>query len=160
MEVRHNKKAWSCRRPRQAGRSLVCLLIACGALVASLTFFAPPAQGGMLVNARCPCGYHTERIPIFGGRANFKTVCLFPALCEDKGTIELVNLLDLSRRPKTCPTGRYLPYTDPLLAPSQAATLLEWRLPDGTVLRLLEGNYLCPRCRNKTLRFSRAGFWD
>ncbi|MFU2208279.1 hypothetical protein [Solidesulfovibrio sp. C21] len=74
--------------------------------------------------------------------------------------VALVNLLDLSRRPKTCPTGRCLPYTDPLLAPSHGTALLEWHLPDGKVVRLLEGNYLCPRCRNKTLRFFRAGFWD
>lgn len=122
-----------------------------------------PARAGTIVDARCPCGYHTGRLLVFGGRADFKTVCMFPALCRDTDALLLVNLLDPATPPAGCPGGSAIPYDHPALAPAPGGRVVaSWRLPGQADVAavLYDGGYLCPRCRKKTLRFSQVGFWD
>jgi hypothetical protein len=140
------------------GRRLVILALVGGLI----TLFAGPAQAGNLVNARCPCGFEAKRLPVFGGRRDFRTVCRFPGLCQATGRIVLINLLDPTHRPEDCPTGRVLSYAEPPLAPDPPGrVLLSWNISSrDLVVRLYEDGYFCPRCHRKTLRFFLAGFFD
>ncbi len=150
---------YAARRSGHAPRLLaLSTLLAC--LLAVLPALARPAAAGILAEATCPCGYHVERLPLFGGYANFRTVCLFPALCRDKGILVLINLLAPGTRPTSCPSGPLMSLADPAVAPAGGETVAEWRLADNGVVRLLDGGYPCPRCGRKTLHFRQTGFWD
>lgn len=145
---------------RGLGPAMVFLL---AALLAGLTGAGPhSARAGTLVNARCPCGYHRERLPLFGGRANFRTVCRFPALCATSHELVLINLLDPLADTAHCQGTKAIPYTDPSLAPKvPGAVVASWNLRDqGMTVQLYAGAYRCPHCGRKTLRFSFAGNWD
>lgn len=151
--------AYSASRPGHArGQLALWALLAC--LLVGLPTLARPAAAGILAEASCPCGYHLERLPLFGGFANFRTVCLFPALCRDKGSLVLINLLDPGTRPASCPTGPLASLADPAVAPVDGESVAEWRLADNRVIRLLGGGYPCPRCGQMTLHFRQTGFWD
>ena len=132
------------------------------ALLVTLLILAAPVLAGTLVNARCPCGYHTERMPLFGGRANFRTVCLFPALCPTSHELVLVNLLDPLADIPQCPGGKTIPYTDPSLALTVGGPVVtSWNVRDrGLSVQLFSHGYRCPRCGRPTLSFSFAGNWD
>lgn len=127
-----------------------------------LALLAGPALAGSLISARCPCGFTINRMPVFGGRGNYKTVCLFPALCLATGQIVRINVLAPANRPKDCSVGPVISYADPSLAPDHPGeTLISWHISSkNMVLRLYQGGYYCPRCHHKTLRFSLAGFYD
>jgi hypothetical protein len=128
--------------------------------VALLLSLPPAAGAGTVVEARCACGYHIERLALFGGFANFRQVCLFPALCQDRQAVVVVNLLAPQTRPASCPTGPLSRYDTPALAPAAGASVADWRLPDGSTVRLFDGGYTCPHCSQKTLHFRTVGFWD
>ncbi|MEF3698310.1 hypothetical protein [Desulfolutivibrio sp.] len=121
-----------------------------------------PAQSGAIVSASCPCGYHRERMNLFGGLTNFRTVCRFPALCRKARAIALGNLLDPAAGAGDCPASDMVFYNDPALAPEHPGpALVTWNLPDGRgVAALFEGGYLCPACGRRTLTFRHDGFWD
>ena len=131
-----------------------------GAL-AVLIWLAAPVAAGDMVDASCPCGYHQEHIPLFGGRASFKKLCMFPALCMTNKQLTLVNVLDPGADPRGCKAKDAVRYDSPSLAPAKpGAAVASWRLPDGRVFQLYEGGYVCPRCGRPTLRFKHSGNWD
>ena len=152
--------AANCSRARVSrfapGRRLTALAV----LLACLLSAPATLRAGVLAAASCPCGFETRPMPLFGGFANFRQVCLFPALCRDTSQIVLVNLLDAAKRPKDCPSGALTVYGDPSLGPAEGSPVAEWRLPDGGAARLLDGPCQCPRCGRKTMHFRQTGFWD
>jgi hypothetical protein len=121
-----------------------------------------PAQSGAVVSAACPCGYHRERMNLFGGLTNFRTTCRFPALCRSTRAIALGNLLDPAAGAGDCPAADMVFYTDPSLAPEHPGpALVTWNLPDGRgSVALFSGGYVCPACGRRTLAFRHDGFWD
>ncbi len=144
---------------------MACLprcLIALLALAALLACHPDRASAGMRVSARCACGYHKENMPLFGGRANYKVSCLFPALCLESRELVLVNILDPTAKIRDCPGGSVVRYDDPLLAPAQKSPVVaSWNLRDrDTTVFLYAGGYVCPRCGKRTLHFVQTGFWD
>ena len=120
------------------------------------------AQSGAIVSAACPCGYHRERMNLFGGLTNFRTVCRFPALCRTARTIVLGNLLDPAAGASDCPAPDMVFYSDPSLAPEKPGpAVISWNLPDGRgVAALFGGGYVCPVCGRRTLTFRHEGFWE
>ena len=154
--------ATASQTPRWRHRAPTALSLATVLLLAALLSWpAGPAAAGMLAKATCSCGY-SRSLPLFGGRANFRRVCLVPGLCQSSGELIVYNILDPGARPKDCPAGRILPYAEPPLAPDNPQkTLTSWNVP-GTPLRyvLYREGYFCPRCHRKTLHFSLAGFFD
>jgi len=157
MEEDREEPGMSTARDRRPGPVRLALA------VLMLVFAAPGAAwAGILVNARCPCGYHREHLPIFGGRANFRTTCRFPALCRATRELVLVNILDPLGRVAGCPDGQARRYDDPSLAPTDpGAPVAVWNLPGRRErVTLFSGGYVCPRCGRRTLRFTPAGFWD
>jgi hypothetical protein len=121
-----------------------------------------PAQSGAIVSASCPCGYHRERMNLFGGLTNFRTACRFPALCRSTRAIALGNLLDPAAGAGDCPASDMVFYNDPSLVPEHPGpALVFWNLPDGRgVAALFQGGYVCPACGRRTLTFRHDGFWD
>lgn len=122
-----------------------------------------PAQAGMVVQGRCAaCGYDTGALSLFGGRANFQSVCRFPVLCVDCGKLETVNLLDQGAACRQCPASAMIAYDDPRLRVAPGGQeVASWRLEKlGRTLKLSDGGYYCPACRKMELRFRRTAMWD
>ena len=119
-------------------------------------------QAGTIVTAGCAgCGFDSGRLFLFGGRANFKTVCQFPAYCPEKRSLVSINLLADNSEGEICP-GR-IPYTDPkLMQHPGTETIASWNLsePGKMSVWLTDGDYLCPRCGQFLLHFYPAGYWD
>jgi len=119
------------------------------------------AQAGMIVSAKCDaCGYETGHLFLFGGKANFKTVCRFPAYCPEKKSLILINLM-ADNPEEDC--SEYTSYTDPKLMQNPGSkTIASWNLPEPkkTPVQLTDGGYLCPRCGQFRFHFRSAGFWD
>ena len=122
------------------------------------------AQAGSIVTAKCDvCGYDSGRLFIFGGKANFKTVCKFPAYCVNKKTLVLVNLMADKLESQACPGQIPVPYTDPQMVQNPGTkTIASWNLPEpkNTQIRLTDGDYFCPNCGKFYLRFRHSGLWD
>ncbi len=137
---------------------------ACLLLTAAFWAWCGPAQAGSVVEARCEaCGYASGNLFLFGGKALFRTVCLFPALCAEHHRLVLVNLLGDDQSSKDCPGGTPIPYTDARLAGKAGANIVaSWNLPagPGNPAVLTDGSYLCPRCGAFGLRFRLTGLWD
>lgn len=134
-------------------------LFALALVLASLP--ARPAGAGMLVRARCDCGY-TRDLSLFAGRSNFRTVCMVPGLCLTTGDMVTFNALDPQAGSRDCPDGSILSYANPPLVPEHPGQpLTTWNAPGGALHYVLyQSGYFCPRCHRKTLRFSLAGFYD
>jgi len=155
------------RRSRFLGRAISGLLARCvkaALFTLPVILLAVPtsAQSGAIVSASCPCGYQRERMFLFGGLTNFRTVCRFPALCRSTGAIVLGNLLDPAAGAGDCPASDMAFYNDPSLAPEHPGpAVVSWNLPDGRgVAALFEGGYVCPVCGQRTLTFRHDGFWE
>ena len=131
-------------------------------VVAFLAGYPRPLAAGTLVSAACSCGYSRPSLPLFGGFANFKTVCLFPGLCQATGQLVLFNVLDPMARPRDCPHGDITSYADPALAPQgPGETVASWNIAQKNMtLTLTDGGYYCPQCKRKTLHFTHSGMWD
>jgi len=120
---------------------------------------------GIILNASCPCGYESGKIFAGGGKANFRTMLRVPAYCPRCRILVAVNFLDQKEHTcKTC-SGPLVYYNDPTLRSAEPGTerppVFDWQMsgpPGGFVLP--DASYLCPRCGNFTLRFSRHGIWD
>ncbi len=119
---------------------------------------------GSIVTAKCDaCGYESGPLFIFGGRANFKTVCRFPAYCSHKKELILVNLLADEPESRNCPGQRPVPYTDPQLIQNPGSKIIaSWNLPSPKHKQVMlnDGNYFCPNCKKFQLHFLPSGHWD
>jgi hypothetical protein len=135
-------------------------------LIAILVFLAGwnPAEAGSIVTARCDtCGYDSGGLFLFGGRANFKTVCSFPAYCANKKTLVLVNLMAEKPDSEACDGQTPVPYNDPrMVANPGAKAVASWNLPEpmDKQIKLTDGDYFCPRCGQYKLHFRKSGMWD
>lgn len=122
-----------------------------------------PAQAGSLIKAACPCGFHTEAMFIFGGRANFKTYCAFPVYCPDCSILAVADLYAKEVICPGCPGSAAVPYDHPSLVGRPGDKVVaSWNTMArlGRALKLTDGEYLCPACQKFTLRFKHVGFWD
>jgi len=140
-----------------AFRETACLLLG----VVILCFNATMGHAGTIVSASCPCGY-SKTLPLFGGRGNFKTACMFPALDKAKHDIALCNVFeypDIENSP--APPG-LISYASPNLMPEHPSEAVAfWRIQSlGKTLTLYQGGYVCPRCEKRTMTFRTVGFWD
>jgi len=116
---------------------------------------------GSIIAARCPCGIATK-MALGGGINSYQTYCAFPALCSACGAFGAVNLLGDAVKCPSCSRDALKTYDDPSLAGRAGEKVVfGWALPGGgRSLQLTDGTYVCPTCRQPTLVFSDAGFWD
>lgn len=132
-------------------------------VAALLVLIALPAAAGTMVEARCECGYKSGNLLLFGGKANFQRVCLFPAYCPGVKKVLLVNMFDEKPRNPDCASGQLTPYDQPTLVGVKGkGVIASWNTHKrlGRDLKLTDGTYLCPVCGQKTLRFYPVGMWD
>ena len=117
---------------------------------------------GSTVEASCKCGYRATS-DVGGGKSNYLTVDLMPALCEHCQTLVTVNKC---AKPPLCPkckSPQVLPYDDPALnAKPDASIPVSRRVWEamGSAFQLTCGTYLCPACKQYTLRFIETCLWD
>ena len=121
-------------------------------------------EAGSIVTAKCEsCGYDSGGLFLFGGKANFKTVCRFPAYCANKKSLVLVNLMDEKLESQACPDQIPVPYTDPQMFQNPGTkTIASWNLPEpkNKQVKLTDGDYFCPNCEKFNLHFRHSGLWD
>jgi ribosomal protein L37AE/L43A len=94
---------------------------------------------------------------------SFMEFCGAPALCQACGIFQVANYLDKQAICRDC-GGPVTFYDDPgLWSRAEGArrdlTVFDWRVPTG-VFALPDANYVCPKCRQQTLRFEQVGLWD
>ena len=118
---------------------------------------------GSSVKGTCPCGLEVE-VPIGGGMANFATTCYFPCLCETCHEIVAANLLAQPPRCPQCCGTALIPYDDPrvsLLPGKNLVAGCDLKQKLGREVALTDGDYLCPCCKNHSLKFRDTGLrWD
>ncbi|HRU06172.1 MAG TPA: hypothetical protein P5137_10430 [Candidatus Brocadiia bacterium] len=115
---------------------------------------------GSVVKARCECGFKREMY-LGGGMHNFRVHCGFPAWCDACGDMVEVNVLAGGQCPEC--KGRTVPYDTPPMFKREGQDLVfTWSLKDvmDRNLRLTNGEYLCPQCKQFTLHFERGPCWD
>lgn len=117
---------------------------------------------GSIVTAKCQCGLELQ-LSLGGGMHSFTSVCNFPCLCEACHNVVQVNLLAKTEECPMCKSLDLIPYDDPRLRKSPGTrTVAEWNLQErvGRRLVLTDANYLCPKCKEMSLRFTESGCWD
>lgn len=123
---------------------------------------ACPALAGDIIEGACACGYSTGSLFIWGGKANYKTTCMVPALCQETKSVVLLNILSGQKNPPSCPNGQAIAYVSAELAPVRFKQIIAmWRAPGREeAYSITDGAYLCPRCENVSMRFFKRGHWD
>jgi len=137
--------------------------LAAALALAGLALAPAPALAGVMVRATCPCGYDSGNLFIFGGRANFKTYCAFPVLCQGCAKLALADLYAGPPACSACPDPVALAYDDPRLSGRRGEKVIaSWNTAArlGRALQLTDGTYLCPACRDFSLTFAMVGYWD
>lgn len=154
---------WKSWTPRNAfPRAIVFRATTFWLLGAALFLFnATPGHAGTIVTASCPCGY-SKTVSLFGGRRNFKTVCMFPALDKAKHDITLYNVFDYPDAENSPGPPGLISYASPRLMPEHPSEAVAfWRIQSlGKTVTLYKGGYVCPRCGRRTMTFRSIGFWD
>ena len=129
---------------------------------------------GNLLVANCPCGFR-ESFPAGGGMMSFTEIDNEPALCPACNNFSIQNYIAKNHGCIKC-GSRVTFYNDPsLMADPSKATVLSNPdvLPDGSdpihywaaelrqrAFVLPDTEYLCPSCKQKTMKFSCYGNWD
>ena len=153
-------KSWS---PREAFPRATTFRTTVFLLFGAALFFlnATTGHAGTIVSASCPCGY-SKKLSLFGGRRNFKTVCLFPALDTTKHDIALYNVFEYPDTEQSPGPPGLISYASPRLMPEHPSEAVAfWRIQSlGKTLTLYQGGYVCPRCGQRTMTFRSVGFWD
>ena len=120
---------------------------------------------GSKVKAICECGLHKE-ILIGGGKLTFKYKCYFPCLCEKCEDVVEVNLLNMFENPNcpNCNCDKVISYDhNDLKGIKGDSDVVSWnvRWKLGRELKLTNGTYKCPKCKEMTLKFVPLFYiWD
>lgn len=119
---------------------------------------------GSSVTARCKCGFEAVNLPVGGGLLTFETVCYFPVFCKGCYTLQVGNLLSEWAECPACHSDQIISYDDEELRRVEGhSAVVGWDVSEllGRALRLTDGEYFCPSCREFTLRFERGDvLWD
>src|SRR5258708_36278165 len=113
---------------------------------------------GAGLRAACPCGFKAGGLMVGGGMLNFRTSCGAPALCDACGALAVLNYLEHDPRCPEC-GGSVRFYSNPALqalvdpAGVEPPDIFSWNV-DGKRGRLVLPDiaYLCPSCRQNTMR--------
>jgi hypothetical protein len=112
---------------------------------------------GMLIEARCGCGYVADRLMFGAPMSSFETHCAVPARCETCREVVVVDWVAAG----PCPAcgGSVVPYLS--AGGSGGSGGMTWRAPgSGEQLVLPASGSVCPRCREPELGFAVTGMFD
>lgn len=105
---------------------------------------------GNIVATKCRlCGF-TNEFQLGGGKFDYKTECPVPAI--NKETLEFENINHYDHKD----SGKYLFYSDEVL---KGENTKDKTFRDFNKIFNEEGNY-CPSCKNKSLAFRVAMYFD
>lgn len=116
---------------------------------------------GLILQARCKCGFTSENLFLGGGMMSFGTHCAMPALCPTCHRLEVCNVLSERVRCSKC-QGPVTFYTDKSLQSSMKTRrrpVFQWNLDDRKLV-LPDVGFRCPACKKLTMRFLDSGRWD
>ena len=117
---------------------------------------------GSTVEASCKCGYRATS-DVGGAKSNYLTVDSMPALCEDCQALVTVNkyakppLCQKCRSPSVVPYDRLALNAEPDASIPALNRIMEAM---GPAYKLTCGTYLCPACKQHTLRIKETCLWD
>ena len=115
---------------------------------------------GMIIQAKCICGYQTEKMFVGRGMATSKTQSTFPVYCPTCQQMLQGNLLDEGIKCPNC-HGIVIPYDDTTISnPSSGYAVIKWNIVDDNEVMLTSDNNLCPKCQNFNMGFFECGHWD
>ena len=110
--------------------------------------------------AICDCGFF-EGFVHGCSRASFKTLCLFPAYCDDCRSLRLINMLeDPVPTCRSCNGSRVTSYdSDRLRGQPGREVIIRENAAGRSDMRfeLTDGSYFCPKCSQFNLTFERTG---
>lgn len=115
---------------------------------------------GSILKAECSCGFVTT-FPAGGGVLNFTDTCFAPAICVDCGEFFIRNYFSKFIKCPKCHKKAYF-YDNPSLHSNEITDniVFSWNLQDEREFILYDKDYLCPKCKQFSLRFSELGFFD
>ena len=116
---------------------------------------------GYIVDGTCKqCGYKKKEMYLCGGMMNHKTFAIFPYYCEKCGKVVAHNTLE---KCPFCHCGQLMVrYDDPTLSKQKSEgsrKVFSWKIGNEELV-LTDNDYLCPKCKGHTLRWSMVGLWD
>jgi len=113
---------------------------------------------GQAFDAKCKCGYETA-VATGTGRAS-RNSCWFPVFCKDCQTLAASNVKTSIPTCPICGSSNVVPYDSEELKQKDGETILECcenGAQSGQFLRLTDGKYFCPSCKEYTLSFEDTG---
>lgn len=115
---------------------------------------------GSLLHAECRCGF-ISNFPAGGGMLNFTDTCYAPAVCVACGEFFIRNYFSKFIKCPKCRKKAHF-YDDPSLQSSEVTdrAVFAWNLDDEREFVLYDKDYLCPECKQFTLKFTEAGNFD
>ena len=116
---------------------------------------------GYIVDGTCKqCGYEKKEMYLCGGMLSHKTFAIFPYYCEKCGEVVTHNTLE---KCLFCHCGQLMVrYDDPTLSKQKSEAphkVVSWDIGNEELV-LTDNDYLCPKCKEYALRWSRVGLWD
>jgi len=125
---------------------------------------------GTMIQAKCECGFKSEKIFAGGGFMDFMNVLTAPALCTNCYTFTIRSYLAKHNYCKKC-KSKITFYNDKSLwkdkniSTSERNCIFYWEIDpivslNNGVFRLPDTAYLCPKCREFKMKFYNIGIWD
>lgn len=116
---------------------------------------------GIIIVAKCECGFESDEIYAGGGMRNYHDNCSAPAVCLNCNQFLVKNYM---KKYAKCPKCRkkVIFYNDKQLQEKSdnERTILEWNAMNDQQFTLPEIKFYCPKCRKKTMNFHWGGLWD
>ncbi len=120
---------------------------------------------GTIITPHCSmCKFPFKRLMVGGGMMDFTESLKIPFSCYDCGTISTNNIYSSSNRCSKCRKGMVMfgKEVSDLNSKEYNDSVFDWRKgsfgEEGYVL--MNENYQCPKCKEKSLKFEPTGMWD
>lgn len=115
---------------------------------------------GAILQAECQCGFFTT-FAAGGGMHNFQDTCFAPAVCVDCGEFFICNYFSkFIKCPKCHKKAHFYDYPPLRAKVKTKGEVFSWRIDDVRQFTLPDTTYICPKCKQKDMRFSQSGFFD
>ena len=108
---------------------------------------------GHVAGALCRGCDYKERYTVGAGMANFRTVSIFPACCNQCHRVSDVDFKKKPLRCKRCDSTDVTPFWDVSLSKGDGKDTTDSWLD----MKLTDGHYKCPQCGEFKLQFGGAG---
>ena len=126
-----------------------------------LLYLSQGESVGSIVDGACRCGYEKKEMCLGGGMLDSSSVVKFPYYCE---ACEEVVVHNTFMKPAICRCGQVLVrYDNPTLSKPKSekpSEVFYWNVKYDEKLVLTDNGYLCPKCKEYTLKWFDGGYWN